>query len=128
MCIGVLKHQDYPNIYFTEMKETRVGIPPATRTLGWNTNTMTKPKMLFELKKAVEDGFLWLPPELVAELRSYSRDDLMDRDEDVRLTTRHFDLLMAVAIAWQMRNFATVKREVESNYQQPAFSRSGLEE
>jgi hypothetical protein len=128
MCIGVLKHQDYPNLYFTEMKETRVGIPPATRTLGWNTNTMTKPKMLFELKKAVEDGFLWLPPELVAELRSYSRDDLMDRDEDVRLTTRHFDLLMAVAIAWQMRNFATVKREVESNYQQPAYSRSGLEE
>ena len=128
MCIGVLKHQDYPNLYFTEMKETRVGIPPATRTLGWNTNSMTKPKMLFELKKAVEDGLLWLPPELVAELRSYSRDDLMDRDEDVRLTTRHFDLLMAVAIAWQMRNFATVKREVESNYQQAAYQRAGLDE
>jgi hypothetical protein len=31
----------------------------------------------------------------------------MDRDEDVRLTTRHFDLLIACAVAWQMRAFAT---------------------
>ena len=27
-------------------------------------------------------------PDLIAELRSYTRDDLMDRDEDVRLTMR----------------------------------------
>lgn len=127
MCIGRLK-QIYSNIYFTEMKEIRVGIPPATRTLGWNTNQMTKPKALFELKKAVEDGHLELSDaDIIAELRSYSRDDMMDRDEDVRLTTRHFDLLMATAIAFQMKNFATVKRDVESNYQQPAYERTGIE-
>lgn len=127
MAIGVLKHQGYPNIYFTEEKETRAGIPPRTRYYGWNTNTMTKPAMLFELKKAVEDGYLELSDaDLIAELRSYSRDDLMDRDEDVRLTTRHFDLLMAAAIAYQMRNWAVVKKTTQG-YQQPEYQRSGLE-
>lgn len=129
MCIGILRHQDYPNIYFTEIKETRVGLPPRVRTYGWNTNSMTKPKMLFELKKAVEDGFLELSdPDLIAELRSYSRDDLMDKDDDPRLTTRHFDLLIACAIAWQMRNFAVMAKESEGVYVQPDFERSGIGE
>lgn len=126
MCIGVLRHEAYDNIYFTEEKQTRVGTPPRVRQYGWNTNSMTKPKMLFELKKAVEDGHLELSdPSLIAELRSYTRDDLMDRDEDVRLTTRHFDLLIACAIAWQMRNWAQVAKQ-EDNYQQPEYERSGL--
>lgn len=128
MAIGVLKHQGYDKIYFTEMKETRAGLPPTTRYYGWNTNATSKPKMLFDLKKAVEDGHLELSdPDLKAELRSYTRDDLMDRDEDVRLTTRHFDLLMAAAIAYQMRNFAEVSQQKEV-YQQPAYQRTGLEE
>lgn len=127
MAIGVLKTKGYPRIYFTEQKETRAGLPPRTRTYGWNTNAMTKPKMLFELKKAVEDGHLELSdPDLIAELRSYTRDDLMDKDEDVRLTTRHFDLLIACAIAWQMRNWAETLEET-SAYQQPDYERTGLE-
>jgi len=127
MAIGVLKMKGYPRIYFTEQKETRVAVPPRTRTYGWNTNAMTKPKMLFDLKKMVEDGHLELSdPDLKAELRSYTRDDLMDKDEDVRLTTRHFDLLMACAIALQMRNWAEVI-EPKSYYQQPAYERTGLD-
>jgi hypothetical protein len=128
MSIGRLK-QIYDNLYFTEVKEIRVGLPPKTRTFGWNTNGMTKPKMLFDFKKAVEDGHLELSdPDLIAEARSFSRDDLMDKDEDVRLTTRHFDLLMAAAIAYQMRNYSEVKKEVGGGYQQPAYERAGLEE
>jgi hypothetical protein len=62
--------------------------------------------MLMGLRKPMEDGLLELSdPDLIAELRAYIRDDLMDRDEDVRLTTRHFDLLIACAIAWQMRSY-----------------------
>lgn len=129
MCIGVLKHQNYPRIFFTEVEETRAGVPPRTRYYGWNTNMDTKPKMLFALKKAVEDGHLELSdPDLIAELRSYSRDDLMDRDDDVRLTTRHFDMLMACAIAYQMRNYAEVTApRASGSYQQPAYERSGLD-
>jgi len=127
MCIGVLKAQGYDSIYFTEVKETRAGLAPKIRTFGWNTNSMTKPKMLFELKKAVEDGHLELSdPDLIAELRSYTRDDLMDKDEDVRLTTRHFDILIACAIAYQMRNWSQYRTET-APYQQPEFQRSGLE-
>lgn len=84
--------------------------------------------MLFDLKKAVEDGHLELTDEdLISELRSYTRDDLMDRDEDVRLTTRHFDLLISAAIAYQMRNWA-VATVLKSSYQQPAYQRAGLDE
>jgi len=127
MCIGRLK-QIYSNLYFTEVDETRAGLPPKVRYYGWNTNTMTKPKMLFEFKKAVEDGHLELSdPDLIAELKSYTRDDLMDKEVDPRLVTRHFDLLTAAAIAWQMRNHAQVKKETESGYRQPEFERSGLE-
>lgn len=120
MCIGRLK-QLYSNLFFTEQKATRVGTAPRVQHYGWNTNAMTKPKMLYDFKKAVEDGHLELSdPDLIAEARSYSRDDLMDRDEDVRLTTRHFDLLVAGAIAWQMKDYAQVKKET-ATYTQPAY-------
>ena len=78
--------------------------------------------------KAVVDGHLELSDkDLIAEARAYTRDDLMDRDDDVRLTTRHFDLLIAGAIAYWMKDFATVKQEVESNYKQEEYQRTGLE-
>ena len=120
MCIGRLK-QIYDNIYFTEQKETRVGLDPRTKTLGWNTNRMTKPMMLMDLKGAIADGHLEVTDEdLKMEIESYTRDDLMDTDDDPRLTTRHFDLLISCAIAWQMRNHA-VKEEATETYTQPDY-------
>lgn len=127
--LNVLRTQDYPNIYFTEVPSKRAGMPPKTRTYGWNTNGATKYTMMAELKSAVEDGHLELSDaDLIAELKSYTRDDLMDKDEDVRLTTRHFDLLIACAIAWQMRKYAQISKPAEPGYIQPAYERSGLEE
>ena len=128
ICIGVLKTKDV-NLFFTEVDETRVGLSPRTRYYGWNTNSDTKNKMLYSLKKAVEDGHLELSdPDLIAELRSYTRDDLMDREDDVRLTTRHFDLLVAACIAYQMRNYAEVRRtplveiaNYQTEYELPGF-------
>jgi hypothetical protein len=126
--IRVLKEKDYPNIYFTEIDETRAGLPPKTRYYGWNTNSATKYTILNELKTAVEDGLLELSdPALISEVRGYGRDDLMDRDEDVRLTTRHFDLLIACAIAWQMRKWSVVAKPKTGGYQQPDYQRAGLE-
>lgn len=106
MCIGRLK-QIYSNLYCMKEGSAKKIKPSKETQFGWNTNSDTKPKMLYALKKAVEDGHLELSdPDLVKELRSYTRDDLMDRDEDVRLTTRHFDLLIAAAIAYQMKDWA----------------------
>jgi len=87
---------------------------------GWHTNTATKPKMLMALRKAVDDGLLELSDkDLIQEAMSYSRDDLMDKDIDPRLTTRHFDLLIACAIAWQMKDYAVyeeLQTDEEINY------------
>ena len=126
--IEVLRAGDYEKIYFTEVKSTRAGMPPKTRTYGWNTNYATKNTMLAELKAAVEDGLLELSdPALIAELRSYTRDDLMDKDDDVRLTTRHFDKLIACAIAWQMRKYAEVAKPKTDGYVQPAYESPMIE-
>lgn len=107
--IGRLK-QIYPlkKLYITQREDTKTinRQSPQSMEYGWNTNALTKPKMLFSFAKAVEDGLVQLNDEnLINECKSYTRDDLMDRDIDPRLTTRHFDLLIAVCIAWQMKDY-----------------------
>lgn len=94
------------HLFMTQPKDTKLEYS-ATGTYGWNTNSLTKPKMLLALSKAIEDGLLLLnDPELIQEAKSYSRNDLMDKEEDPRLSTRHFDLLVGCAIAWQMKDHA----------------------
>lgn len=73
---------------------------------GWETNGATKPMILAAFSKAVEDGLIHLnDEELIAECRSYTTADLMDNEIDPRMTTRHFDKLMAAAIAWYVGQF-----------------------
>lgn len=118
--IGRLK-QIYPTdkIFKTQRKETEVKIADKKVVLtqfGFNTNGATKPKIFLDLVKAVERGYLLLNcPELIAEARSYSRDDLMDGETDPRLTTRHFDLLQACALAWYGRNFVDISEKEKKN-------------
>jgi len=120
MTIGVLKGK-YDNLYVMREKETKAGITGAVRQWGWNTNSVTKSTMMTDLRKAIKDGHLELSdPDLIAEARAYSRDDLMDREADPRLATRHFDLLTACAIAWQMRNYAEISENKEA-YQQGSY-------
>ncbi len=105
--IAILK-TIYDNIFTTQVKDTKQDMLPvkeSRKELGWHTNAASKPKMLFALKKAVDDGLLDLSDkDLIQEAKGYSRDDLMDKEDDPRLTTRHFDLLIACAIAWQMKD------------------------
>jgi hypothetical protein len=76
----------------------------APTTLGWNTNSLTKSAMMSSLREAIENGWLQLnDKDLINEAKAYTRNDIIDRPPDIRLTTRHFDLLTACAIAWQMR-------------------------
>jgi hypothetical protein len=89
-------------------KSTKTGIKTVATAYGWNTNGLTKSKMLSNLRTAIESGHIDLVDEdLIREAKSYSRNDLIDNDPDVRMTTRHFDLLIACAIAWQMKDEAT---------------------
>ncbi len=113
--IGRLK-QIYPlrKIYRTVKKNRDVLVErkDERKEYGFLTHGGNKANMMFDLAKAVENGHLELSdPKLILEAKSYSRDDVMDGEEDPRLSTRHFDLLTACAIAWQMRKEVGVPRE-----------------
>jgi len=59
----------------------------------------------------LDDGLLELTDhDLIREAMSYSRDDLMDKEIDPRLTTRHFDLLTACAISFQMKDYVEINQ------------------
>ncbi len=70
-----------------------------------------------DFRKACNDGLVALnDKDLIQEAKSYTRNDLIDNSpdpRDVSNATRHFDLLCAAAISWQMKDTATVK-EIES--------------
>lgn len=105
--------QEGVNLYYTQKNDTKIE-DQLVKEYGWHTNSASKPKMMFALVKAVDDGLIDLVDEdLKNECKSYSRDDLMDKVEDPRLTTRHFDLLIACCIAWQMKDFAQIKQTYE---------------
>jgi len=94
----------YPNLY-TEVREDKVS-DTVTEKLGWLTTGASKPKMLYELKEALNQGNLEIPSRyIIEELRSYDKEDLsvtkFKPDQ-----TRHWDRLMALAIAFQMAPFA----------------------
>lgn len=97
------------NLYLTPRKDDKI-FTVAPSEYGWLTTALSKPKMLFAFGKAVNDGFLDLnDPALIDEAKAYTRNDLIDSEKDPRLTTRHFDLLMAAAIAWQMKDVSQIK-------------------
>lgn len=101
------------NLYMSRSSDLRVGESKPT-SYGWNTNSLTKSKMLGDLKAAIVNGWIQLnDEELINEAKSYTRNDLINKDVDIRLTTRHFDLLMALAIAWQMKDEATIAEPPE---------------
>jgi len=106
--IAILK-QAYPidKIHQTQRPDTRIEVADRTE-YGWNTNSITKPKMLSKLARDIEDGLVDLvDPDLIREARSYTRNDLMDREIDPRLSTRHYDLLIAACIGYQMKDFVS---------------------
>lgn len=76
--------------------------------LGWHTNMASKPKMLHELRTAVHDGLIEIvDPLLKQEIVSYPAQDLNDTIVDEEDETQgHYDRVIALAIAWQMRSLA----------------------
>lgn len=94
----------------------------APTTFGWNTNSLTKSKMFSSLREAIESGLIELNDEnLINEAKSWTRNDIIDNPVDIRLTTRHFDLLTACAIAWQMREYARPSKRIDDNFDVAAW-------
>ena len=118
------------NLYKTQTKDTKINQGNTTE-YGWHTNALSKPKMLSAFAKAITDGLIELnDPALIQEAKDYTRNDLIENVTDPRLTTRHFDLLIGAAIAWQMKDFAAVAEEKESKEEyeeeKPLYSDIGI--
>lgn len=96
--------REYPFI-FTQRDDTKRSIR-TTERMGWRTTRKTKPLMFFEFRKDYNDGLIKIyDKNLLREMRSFTTMDL--NDTSVGIITRHFDLLVAAVIAWQMRKYAS---------------------
>lgn len=88
-------------------KEVREGYEEEkdTHRFGWHTNLSTKPRMFYDLKTATNDDALDIPSkQIIQEMRTYDRQNLSAlRASEGQ--TKHWDLLTALAIAYQMRTY-----------------------
>lgn len=85
-----------------------------TGKYGWLTTLTSKPKMLFDLKTAIDDDLLEInSKQVLSEMMSYDKEELNKNRFDPEVT-RHYDLLMATAIAFQMKNEFVKLGSVES--------------
>lgn len=112
----VLKAKQLGAKLYKSIKGQTVKVLTATPNIynyGWNTNSLTKSKMFADFRKACNDGLVALnDPDLIKEAKSYTRNDLIDNQpdpRDVQNPTRHFDLLTAACIAWQLKDVAEAK-------------------
>lgn len=105
----------YPAIYM-ERREGNALIKQTTK-YGWRTTKKSKPQMFFEFRKDYNDGMVKIYDiNVLKEMRSYTTADLTDTQ--FGMVTRHFDLLMAVVIGWQMRKYATMNYNYDEDEQQ----------
>lgn len=70
---------------------------------GWQTNLVTKPKMMFDLAEAIANELIDIPSRaILAEMQTYDKSDLSAIRFDPE-ATKHWDMLVATAIAFQMK-------------------------
>lgn len=116
------------NKIFVATQDDKVKQPLAAE-YGWDTNNSTKPEMIYQFKKAVEDGLLLIfDIDLLNEIKYYGQKDLVTY-KLVEGMTRHFDLLTAAAICWMMRTHAkmpsTLIKKVKQENHIPAAGEYG---
>ena len=93
----------YTNIY-TQVREGMLE-EVSTSKLGWLTTSLSKPKMMYEFSEAVADDIVHIPDEgILIEAKSFNKEDTLSSHTGEK-TTRHFDLLTAAAIAYQMKTY-----------------------
>lgn len=95
----------YTNVY-TQQREGLLEVTP-TNKLGYLTTSATKPKYMYEFSEALTNDELHCHDKVIlSEARRFNKDDAL-AILPTESTTRHFDLLVAGAIAWQMRAYIT---------------------
>lgn len=113
IAVRVLKEKSYPNVYKKHI-EDKVG-NTLTTTIGWHTNSKTKPDMFYEFRKDYNDGLIKIyDKRVLKEMKAFTKADL--KDSRTSAVTRHFDLLTSVVIAWQMKDYATHAQSTKDFY------------
>lgn len=81
---------------------------PEPTKLGWDTNTSTRPRMLSDLKDAVDKKLLKIYDQpTVNELFSFIISRTSSSEKARAESGAHDDLVMSLAIAWQLYQSAT---------------------
>ncbi len=107
------------NIYPTDKMYKRIRTDLVTRKLtkelGWKTTSATKNEIIYQLKSAVENGELEIwDVDLLEEMKYFNQNDL-NQTEYKEGMTKHYDKVMATAIAWEMRSHAQVEEPIMEN-------------
>lgn len=107
--ITTLRSLNYPNIY-RPRDDRKIKDKPTK--FGWETNSNTRYNMFFDFRKDYNDGLIKIyDKDLLAEMKAFTNNDL--NETTAGLITKHFDLLTAAVIGWQMKKYAT---QASGNY------------
>ena len=87
-----------------------------TDRYGFLTTASTKPELMSQLKAAINDFGLLVPDShILKECELYGLNDFKRIKGDDNVTS-HFDLIMAMAIAWELRNYCIESYGSEPEY------------
>jgi hypothetical protein len=94
----------------TKLKEIYFNIYKDEKdNLGWLTTFATKPVIMHDLRTAINDDLIDIPDEMlkreIVSMPSHELNKVNTDEEDE--TGGHYDRIMALAIAWQLRSLAT---------------------
>lgn len=95
-----------PNITDVTMYKTKTGIAtigrPDENKYGWYTTSASRPKMLEELKNAIDNQLITLYDEItINEMFSFIINNRTSGWRAEAESGKHDDLIMSLAIAWQ---------------------------
>jgi len=116
--IYVLKTLNYPNIFKMPDSFTKRTDQEQHEKYGWHTNTATRPKMLDDLALAIRQKAIKIPSKiLIDELYTFVRNEKTGKPEAE--VGCHDDLVISLAIAWQMYSLVGVDYSLQTKIQPP---------
>jgi len=95
-----LQQMGYVNLYYQTKRVITMTDEEGSRP-GFRMTTSTKPMVIGYLKRAIDEEDIWIPSkEIISELKTYIAND---KGQTEALPGNHDDLIMALAIAWEVR-------------------------
>lgn len=101
--------------YYNVFKMPNVGKEhnPSPTRLGWDTNTATRPRMLTDLKEAIDNKLVTLYDKpTIEELYSFVITKTTTTEKAQAENGAHDDLVMSLAGAWQLQQTAMEPRSL----------------